>query len=126
MTDVKTELITKEELVDAVVHVPVYRTADFEFVAVALALQTPPVRLTGKEAFDHPTMRGGQLRRKYLFLLTCPPTRLTPTWESEIEALALKYVNADLLVEPTSVAGKRKYLRGFLYDTDTAKKQKEK
>jgi len=115
-----------KDILNNVRQVPVYKTPDFEFVAVALALQTPPVRLVGKEAFDHPTIQSGQLRRKYMFVLACPPNKLTDDWEDQIMQLSLRYMNCELLVEPTSVASKRKYLRGYLFDADKAKNKKQK
>lgn len=109
------------EVPEGVIKVPIFKTPDFEFVAVALALQEPPVRLVGKEPFDHPTMQRGQVRRKYLFVLACPPNKHIPDWEEKLQMLSLRYMNCELLVEPTSVAAKRKFLRGYLFDADNTK-----
>ena len=113
----------QNELPVGITQVPIYKTPDFEFVAVALALQTPPVRLIGKEPFDHPTIMRGELRRKYMFVLACPPNRVSDSWEEQVMQLSLRYMNCELLVEPTSLAAKRKFLRGYLFDADGAKKK---
>ena len=118
------EIVTETELSDVVTKIPVYKTADFEFVAAALTLQEPPVRIIGKEPFDHPTLQRGELRRKFLFLLTCPVNQLTDNWEEKIMDLATRYVNMELLVEPTTLAAKRKFLRGYLLDNDSEKGKK--
>jgi len=111
---------------EGITQVPIFKTPDFEFVAVALAMQEPPVRLIGKEPFDHPTMQRGQMRRKYLFVLACPPNKISADWEEKLSVLSLRYMNCELLVEPTSVAAKRKFLRGYLFDADNAKNKEKR
>lgn len=103
--------ITEEDLKSSVQAA--YRTADFEFVAFALAYQNPEVQVVGVIPYDDPQKKGYQSRR-FMFVLV--GTSSNEDWYQDLEDLALKYINGQTLIEPMILGAKRKFLRGLMYN----------
>lgn len=105
------EPVTEEELEVAVPSA--YRTADFEFVAFALAYRNPEVQVVGVIPYDDPQKQGFKSRR-FMFVLVGAKTE--EDWYQKLEDLAYQYVNSNTVIEPMILGAKRKFLRGLMYN----------
>ena len=108
--DIYTDL-TEEEFMQAVPAA--YRTADFEFVAFALAYRKPEVQVVDIIPYDDPQKRGYKSRR-FVFVLVGAGN--DADWYKKLEDLAYQYVNSNTVIEPMILGAKRKFLRGLMYN----------
>lgn len=127
MSSKEYEYVSEEEL-ETVVPTA-YRTADFEFVAFALAYKKPEVQVVQLIEYDDPQRIGFKARR-FMFVLI--GSGKDPDWYQKLEALAYEYINGKTLIEPMVLGAKRKFLRGLMYNhpsfhgSRTRQKQKQK
>jgi hypothetical protein len=102
------------KVVDVVL--PAYKTTDFEFAAVALTYNDPPVRLAKLE-----TIQGnhGSNRSNYAFVLVSKDASVDI--RTAMNNLSRAFVNRDLLIEPQSWLSIRRFLRSHMLNENRDK-----
>ena len=97
-----------------------YTTTDFEFVAFALCNGRPRIRISALIPMEMPERQNP----KYIFALLGAPDQsgvIEEGWRDALRKLNLAYINGETRAEPTSLATKRKFLRGLVKDTEQRK-----
>lgn len=94
-----------------------YTSTDFEFVAFLLAYENPKVELFA--LIPENDKRG---RDRYVFAIVGAGN--DPDWFDKLETLRSDYVNQRTSIEPSSLAAKRKLLRGIVLDGSQRQRNK--
>jgi len=92
-----------------------YTTSDFDFVAFALANDTPKVVVKDLKPYPSPSARHSGKGTHYVFELAAPDGSDV---EDQLEKLALRFANGETVIDPTQFLRKRRMLRGLSLDQD--------
>lgn len=106
------EAVSVEELES--VMIPVYETADFEFVAFAMAYKQPEVEVVNARNVEDVNAVDPRKSLKLVFQLA---GKDGANIISELSDLAKVYLNGTALIEPKQLVSARRWLRTWMLDT---------